>query len=84
MGREISTYYVCIFIYIYERENGKDGRQLPNPAQLTAKSDTQLDSQLEIKLSIICNNSTRQLSQDYMWPMTLFFFNFYLHGQFGM
>lgn len=67
---------MCIYIYIYicERENGKDGRQLPNPAQLTAKSDTQLDSQLEIKLSRICNNSTRQLSQDYMWPMTLFFF----------
>ena len=67
MGREISTYYVqYIYIYIQERENGKDGRQLPNPAQLTAKSDTQLDSQLEIKLSRICNNSTRQLSQDYM------------------
>lgn len=65
---------MCVYLYIYERENGKDGRQLPNPAQLTAKSDTQLDSQLEIKLSIICNNSTRQLSQDYMWPMTLFFF----------
>ena len=61
---------MCIYIYTHMRERTAktedNWRQLPNPAQLTAKSDTQLDSQLEIKLSRICNNSTRQLSQDYM------------------